>query len=265
MTRDRAESSPLVILLMRGGEFELRPDMLSAAGKRYALKDLIHARLIGDTAITVPRDAPAWPAVELTLRDRRLIVLTPSDPLDAWRMLDGIFRVAPHLRIPLPPMPDRGTWSGAASSIPGAGFRPPRNVAALDHVEPGSAEAVLAGIAHLSLFFAPLLLPLIVLIATRERRHYASRQAKQALVFQGIFALAMLMLITIWLAVAFRIIAANTEPGTTSSTPLGIVIALGVVSAFFLVTSIYVTLFAIYAAAQTFRGRPFSYPLLRRL
>jgi len=239
--------------------------VVSVAGKRYAVEQIERARLIADTSITVPRDAPAWPAVELTLRDRRRIVLTTTDPRDAWRVLEGLFQVAPRLRIPLPPVPDRGLWAGAASSVPGAGFTPPRAMTQPDAVEAGSAEAVLAGIAHLSLFFAPVLLPLIVLLATRERRLYAARQAKQALVFQGIGTVLVLVMVTIWLAFAVGLITGDGQSSPSATAPTGIIVALGILSATLVVLAIYTILFSIYAAFQTFRGHAFSYPMLGRL
>jgi uncharacterized Tic20 family protein len=261
MTRDRLDPPLLAVPLLRGGTFEIRPSEIRAADKPYALSDLASVRLISDSAIIVPPDAPPWPAVEITLRDGRLILLTPTDPQDGWIMLEELFRAAPALWIPLPPRPSRAEWRGGSSSVPGAGYAPAGIFGAPDEVEAGSTDAVLAGIAHLSLFFAPIVLPLIIWLTARERSHYAARQAKQALAFQAIYALAALVVVVAWFVIAFDIAATSTQ-GTV---PLGILIGFGVFFVLFVVLALFEILFSIYGAVQTFRGRPFSYPFLRRL
>jgi uncharacterized protein len=261
MSRDRFDPPLFVAPLLRGGTIELRPEGIIVGGKSYALSDIARVWLLSDPSIVVPPDAPVWPAVELTLRDGRRILLTPADPLDAWQMLEQLFRVAPDLRIPLPPMPGRAQWRGGSSSVPGADYAPSGIFGAPDSVESGGTEALLAGIAHLSLFFAPILLPLIIWLAARDKSYYVARQAKQALVFQAVYALAALLLVVIWLVLAVELTATSAQ----GVVPVGVLATFGVLIVLFVVLALYETIFGIYAAVRTFRGRPFSYPLLRRL
>ncbi len=261
MKREHRDAQLLNVPLLRGGTFELWPGGISVGGKTYALGDLASARLINDRSITVPADSPPWPAVQLTLRDGRLILLTPSDPLDAWQVLEALFHLVPLLRTPLPPMPGRAQWRGGSSSVPGAGGLPRGIFGAPDTVESGSTEAVLAGITHLSFFFAPIVLPLIIWLASRERSPYVARQAKQALAFQVGLSLGILAVLILWFVAAVRLAAASAQ-GNAS---LGILVALGVLFVLLVALGLFALLFSIFAAVQTFRGRPFSYPLLRRL
>jgi hypothetical protein len=61
---------------------------------------------------------------------------------------------------------------------------PPESYAA---PRPSNTDNVLAGLAHLSVFFAPVIFPLIIWIATRKSSPYTSYQGKQAFVFHLFF------------------------------------------------------------------------------
>jgi uncharacterized Tic20 family protein len=258
----------LAVPLLRGGVCELRADAVSIGSKVYRTTEIGRARLVTDPTILVPPNAPPWPAVELTLRDGRRVTLTPADPLDAWRLLEVLFTYAPVLWIGLPPMPGRGEWRGGVSSVPGAslggGVFGGAIFGAPDSAAPGSNEAVLAGIAHLSLFFAPIVLPLIIWLAAGERSLYAARQARQAFFFHLSYAAMVFLLFIGWLVVLF-VVTGHARPSRAGGSGATFAITFAVLVALLVALAIFESAWGIYGAIQGFRGRPFSYPLMSRL
>jgi uncharacterized Tic20 family protein len=134
-----------------------------------------------------------------------------------------------------------------------------------------SNEMLLAGFAHLSSFFAPLIFPLCIWLLVRDTMPYASRQGKQAFFFHLMFnaivwAAALIFFITFFFLGLFSHLAAppdgsGTLPGLLVFYPLWFFLFFGVV----LIASLGGQVFSIYAAVQTFQGKPFSYPFLKRL
>jgi uncharacterized Tic20 family protein len=118
--------------------------------------------------------------------------------------------------------------------------------------------------AHLSVLFFPLILPLIFWGAYAGRAPYAARQARQAFLFHlGILVLDALIVVALLATSAGSLIGSITSgnPGGLGIGVLAILVgglALMAITLFGLGASIY-------AAIQTFQGRPFSYPLFRRL
>ncbi|MBF6590481.1 MAG: DUF4870 domain-containing protein [Ktedonobacterales bacterium] len=254
-------AQPIFTLALYGvGTCEVWPEVLVINGKRYPLRELAHATLVEDPAILVPPDSPPWPAVHLTLRDERTITLTPADPPDAWRLLEQLYRLLPQLRVPLPPLPGERAWQGRPSR-PAYTARYGLPSAAADATASSSNEAVLAGITHLSLFFAPIILPLIIWLATRERSPYVSRQARQACFFHLFYAVLALMLVVIWLILVVATLSMRESP---SSLAFAITIAPFAVVGLLALLALYECVFAILGAIHGFQGRPFSYPLLGR-
>lgn len=257
----------LVSLPLRsGGTLELRPDRLSAPGLVSNLDDIVSATLVTDVTVPVPAGAPPWPAISLALRDGRAPVLTPADPPDAWRLLQALYALRPALNMPLPPPPGQesmpgGTTERASGAPYGAGayggaYGAPAGLS--------TTETALAGLSHLSVFFAPMILPLIVWLATRDNLPYASRQGKQAFFFHLGFAVLAFVGIVGWFILAVTAAASTSTEGRTG-------FFAGAVGAFFFILLAIIALalveaiFAVYAAIQAFQGKPFHYPLLGRI
>jgi uncharacterized Tic20 family protein len=248
--------------LYRGGECTLWPDAIAINDRRFPLEQIARASLISEASITVPRGSPPWPAAEVELRDGRRLTLIPADPLDAWHLLEQLYTIVPALRTPLPIKPGRAAWRGGYTSIPGSYAYMPSG--GEGGVPAGSSDAILAGIAHLSFFFAPILLPLGIWLLSRDRAPYAARQGRQAFFFHLAFAVVAFLLVVVWGIVLFftaGALATNADSGIIAVPAIAFFVIAGVLG----VLSVYAWVLAIYAAVQGFRGVPFSYPLLSRL
>jgi uncharacterized Tic20 family protein len=254
--------APTLTITLRGGDsLALWPDRLSIAGTSYPLAQIVWAGFVADPAGMQPA-----PAVGLRMREGAMPVFVPADPPDAWRLLDALFVRRPDLRMPPPPM---GAFAGYAPPPPpmygyGYGYGPtwpPQAVPSRNN------ETTLAGIAHLSVFFAPVILPLILWLATRESSPYASRQAKQAFFFHLGFAVLTGVVFVVGYAFFFATMfgtAGTLDPNSTDPSPVifasfsGFLVLWAVVGAASLVNII----FSIIGAVQAFQGKDFHYPLL---
>src|SRR5690348_7209173 len=125
-------------------------------------------------------------------------------------------------------------------------------------------ETVVAGIAHLSSFFAPLVVPLIIWLVTRDNMPYASRQGKQAFFFHLIMSvlgtvvgLALFFVFTATFFAAASQAGAGND-GASFAFPIWFFALFGIVGLISLVGQG----FSIYGAVQAFQGKDFSYPLL---
>jgi uncharacterized Tic20 family protein len=241
---------------LRGGEeAEIRGENLVAAGYTYALRDIVWVGLVVDPATAVP-GAPPNPAVGIQMRDGSHAALAPADPPDAWRLLGAIHEARPDLRGPVPPPP--GAQRPGMQPPSPYGYPPyaPQSAAS-------NSDNILAGLAHLSVFFAPLILPLVVWLAMRKSSPYVSRQGKQAFFFHLFFsALGFVTFIVIYVgffSFAFSFSSSDTSTAFDGFSPLllffGVYAILGVLS---LVQIVY----SIIGAVQAFQGKPFHYPLL---
>jgi hypothetical protein len=130
---------------LRTGEvMSLSPEGMMIGARRHDLATLRAAALItAPTPTPAPGAAPA-PAIWLQLQDGSDLTLIPTQPYDAWRMLEAIYVLRPDLRRPLPPAPT--SWGASASSWA---------------MQPDN-QHLLAGISHLSIFFLPFILPLVL-------------------------------------------------------------------------------------------------------
>jgi uncharacterized Tic20 family protein len=237
-----ASGAPLVRIALRGGgDLEVWADRVvagaaEAGGARtYPLRELTGA---------APGGAPdvggvTVPTIVLRGRDGIWVTYVPADPPDAQSALEAIYTMRPDLR------------AQPAGYGAGYGAQPVSY----------SGESVLAGIAHLSVFFAPLLLPLIIWLAAERGAPYASHQAKQAFFFHLAIGVLSALVAVVFIAVTIALAAGGAFAGDARGLGAGafvffvgllIVAALGVAS----------IVLAIYAAVQTFHGRPFAYPLL---
>jgi uncharacterized protein len=127
-----------------------------------------------------------------------------------------------------------------------------------------SNETLLAGISHLSVFFAPIILPLIIWLVSRQSSPYASYQAKQAFVFHLFFS-AVAFATGIGTYAIFISSIFSLGPNYPTNVPpfpfAGFFVVWGVLGLLSLVNIVY----SIVGAVHAFQGRPFHYPLLGRL
>ncbi|HEV7129268.1 MAG TPA: DUF4870 domain-containing protein [Ktedonobacterales bacterium] len=241
----RHYAGPVAAIALRGGStLGIYRDHIEAEGQAFGIQQLTRA------AMTVDPDAragqPAAPAVGIVVRNGKSAIYIPADPPDAQRALEAIYTLRPDLRSARGSRDSRGL---AVARQPGA---------VLD-----SHERIVAVCAHLSVFVAPLLLPLIFWLATRQTMAYASRQARQAFIFH--LSIVLLIALDAGLLFALALGTALWAGATDSPGPLGLgvfVVLLGGLVALGLVLAGVV--FSVIAAIQVLRGQPFSYPFLRR-
>ncbi|HEX8730999.1 MAG TPA: DUF4870 domain-containing protein, partial [Ktedonobacterales bacterium] len=243
---------------LRSGEIcALSPDTLTVGQRAVALRDIVSAGLVADTSVPVPPGMPPTPGVALALADGGTLAFTPTEQLDCWRLLQALHAAQPRLSAPLPPPPP-----GAAGPAYGAPLHygiPPVYGYSYAPTGPTESEKTLAGLCHLSVFFAPVILPLIIWLAMRRSQPYASTQAKQAFFFHlGFSILAIIGVVSIqaiFLSGAFSAAqaASTTDPIQFDLTMLPFVLAIyGALSVVGLVDAI----FSVIAAVQSFQGKP---------
>lgn len=267
---DTTQSPALSIKLRDGSDADLWPDRIAAQTGVYPLAQLSAAALVVDPAApALPNGLPA-PAVQLRLIDGRMPVFTPADPPDARRLLDAVFAYRPDLRpagFPPPPRPAYGYGPYAPPPPPGyapygQGYANPNYMPPVPH-DP-SGERTMAGIAHLSVFFAPVILPLIIWLTQRQSAPYAAKQGKQAFFWHLIFSVGVGLLWGIPYVIFFtRFVSSASSFGPDNPPdPLSF---FGPFLAFFgaaALLGLVNVVFSILGAVKGFRGEPFHYPLL---
>jgi uncharacterized Tic20 family protein len=243
--------------LRGGGVAEIRGENLVAGDQIYPVRDIAWVGLVVDPTTATPGAQPN-PAVGIQMRDGTHAALVPSDPPNAWRLLGAIHEARPDLRGPVPPPP--------GAQAPGMQPPPPYGYPPYGYAPPPSAsnsDNVLAGLAHLSVFFAPIILPLVVWLAMRNSSPYVSRQGKQAFFFHLFFTALTFVTFILLYAGFFSVVIASTSGSGTPD--------LGGFSPFLLILGFYVVIgivslveiiFSIIGAVQAFQGKPFHYPLL---
>src|SRR5215831_8230017 len=238
------------IALRGGGVAEIRGVNLVAGDQIYPVRDIAWVGLVVDPATATP-GAPPNPAVGIQMRDGTHAALAPSDSPDAWRLLGAIHEARPDLRGPIPP--PAGTRSPGAQQPPSYGYPP----YAYAPQTASNSDNVLAGLAHLSVFFAPIILPLVVWLAMRNSSPYVSRQGKQAFFFHLFFsAFTFATIILLYLGFFSFVLASTSDSGTSN---------LGGFSLFLLIIGFYAVIgilslveiiFSIIGAVQAFQGKP---------
>jgi uncharacterized Tic20 family protein len=279
-----AQSSGLSFPLRSGETCALSGDTLSVGQRTIPLSDLVAAGLVADVSVPTPPGMPPTPGVSLRLTDGSSVAFTPVEQLDCWRLLQALAAARPALATPLPPPtgaygPATGAMGGPTGYGPGyygpgyygpgyygPGYAPGYASPGFGMGGPTESEKTLAGLCHLSVFFAPVILPLIIWLAMRRTQPYASLQAKQAFWFHLSFA-ALVFIAAIGMQVYF-ITTAFATVGTAGvgADPIGIDLSLlpgifalyGVIVALGLINVV----FSIIAAIQAFQGKPYHYPLL---
>jgi len=258
---------------LRSGEAcALVGEALSVGQRQIALRDIISAGLVANTSIPVPPGMPPIPGVSLRLSDGSVVSFTPVEQLDCWRLLQALAAARPELATPLPPPPGsygpswgfaRGPTYGPGPGYP-YGYGPAYGYGA-GMMGPSGDDRTLAGICHLSVFFAPVILPLIIWLAMRRTHPFASSQAKQAFWFHLFFgAIALAAVIgfqSYFLSRMFTLFntGATPDPATVNLTLFPALMGLyGILGAAGLIDAI----FSVIGAVKAFRGQPFHYPLL---
>ena len=280
----------LSFLLRSGESCALHGETLVVGQRQIALRDIVSAGLVADTSVPVPPGMPPTPGVSLRLGDGSVLAFTPGEQLDCWRLLQALAAARPELAAPLPPpptgygAPPGHTGSGSLGAPTYSGYggygysygAPPYGyVPAYGYgygaAGPSETERTLAGICHLSVFFAPVILPLIIWLTMAKTQPYASQQAKQAfwfhLILVGISVLAFVgMEAVLWTfvfsATAITDPSAPVYPTTIGS---GVFLALLIGYGVMAVAGAINLVFSIIAAIHGFQGRPYHYPLLGRL
>lgn len=112
----------------------------------------------------------------------------------------------------------------------------------------GSDERLIAAIVHLSIFFLPIVLPLVVWVIEKDKtsKQWLAEQCKQALVYQGVLTVAG----TVLGIVASILIVATFGFGALIILPIAGIAGLIVV------------IIAILAAIKAFNGEDYKYPLV---
>lgn len=265
--------SPLVISLLGGGDVLIWPDRVTSGVEVYPLVELKRAMVVSApvTADVSMPGAGLVPALLLQLRDGRAPLFVPLDPPDASRMLAGILHLRPELgevrdaigsadHTATPPV------QSSASRDAGNGHASSRTVQ-WDGIAP--TDRVLAGLAHLSVFYMPLLLPFILWLALRGGSPYASRQAKQAFFFHlVILALVAVVIIPVWGALVIGGLTVATASDSGGMHTGGATISISSLvcgGALMIALAIALSIYGVYGAVRAFMGKPFHYLLLQRL
>ena len=135
---------------------------------------------------------------------------------------------------------------------------------------------VAAALCHASaiLFFTGMLVPLVTLLTTKDTEAKLRRQAKQALLYQGIASAAYLIvsviLFGVYMVVMLSIALLST--GQSAEADSLFLVVMAILLFFMMVFSFLMQVlgplylgFAVFAALRSLQGRDFNYPLLGRL
>jgi uncharacterized Tic20 family protein len=138
-------------------------------------------------------------------------------------------------------------------------------------MQPSEDERVLAALSHASIVanvvnLAGMIATALIWTMQRDRSPYVRAHALQALVYQGAVLLLSIVLVLFWSAcLALSLLPAAIRPDLYRASPpdsfwlalAGLLVPVGF--------GILATLYGLYGAYQTYRGRPFRYPLAGRL
>lgn len=249
MEGQRAAAGPqLVVPLREGGPLTLVEDIVSVPGVELPIFEIAWIGLAPDPGVPQLDEAPQM-GIGVRTRDSGAYYFVPEQPADGKRMLDALFALRPALRDV--PTPAGGAFSDQPrGALEGQPLTPEQPAIHALAAVPTSEERMLASLAHLSMAFLPIVLPLAFFLALRRSAPYAAEQAKQALGFQCVDAIvAVLMLLLV-----------NAVTGLTGlANEVGfLVLALaGIALLVFAVSFSWA-----HAARRAFAGEPFHYPFL---
>lgn len=133
----------------------------------------------------------------------------------------------------------------------------------------------MAGLAHLSIFFGAIIVPLILWLVNRGKAPYAAEQSKQAFFFHvALWVIEMLFIIPATIiyfasfATMFSTLPSATDPTQPPPIPVFPIAAFSVVFILYgalFVVSIVAIVFGVIGAVHAFKGEPFHYPLMGRI
>ena len=284
---DSTAATAVTIALRNGATCALRDGALTIGDATIPLSQIASAGLVADMSVPVAPGMPPFPAVALRLADGASYFLTPVEQTDATRLLQAIHAARPDLAPPGPTAPPPpyspgyGPGYGSGPSYgpppgyaPGPGYPPPGYAPPYPGyppyaMGPSESDRTLAGIAHLSVLFAPVILPLIFWLAMRESHPYASQQSKQAfwfhLILGGISFVAGITLYFAFLSTLFATTSSFDPTSTTPPDPTSALASFGILLLFYVVIGVvglFDIIFSIIGAVKGFQGKPFHYPLL---
>jgi uncharacterized Tic20 family protein len=265
--------SPLSVRLRDGGDVCIWPDRVTSGTEMYPVAEVSRAAVVL-APVTANLDVPGAglvPALLLQLRDGRAPLIVPSDPSDASRMLASILNLRPelsterdagqHTKQPVISPVSSLISQDAANGYASRQIVPQEGIAAIDRI--------LAGFAHLSMFYMPLLVPLILWLALGGGSPYASRQAKQAFFFHAlVLALVAVVIIPLWVVLVIGGGTFATTPNSDRLHANGAILSLSSLicgGVLMIVLAVALSIYGVYGSVQAFMGNPFHYPLLRRL
>jgi uncharacterized protein len=282
--------TPLIVALRDGGSLIVWEDRLEASGSTYPLAVLAWVGIVNDAA--APPGTAAAPAVGWRLVNGQQLSATPTDSPQVWQALEAIFSRRPDLRTQLPPQPATAQPEAVAppphpssvQSAPaqpeGASATPPET-----YVPPSSGaygpsagapyeyapypsqsmsnESVMAGIAHLSIFFGALIVPLVLWLVNRGKSPYAAQQSKQAFFFHVAVVVTECVIFVGGFALLFGVLSTVYTANTNA---LSAVFAVLIVIWYLVIFGILITaiVFGVIGAVKAFQGQPFHYPLMAR-
>lgn len=255
----------LAIMLRNGAICELRDGWLFIAGTAVPLASVASAAMVADTSVPVPPGMPPAPALSLRMADGGQYFLTPAEPVDATKLLVAIHAARPELA-----MGGQPGYAPQPTYAPGPGYAPaPQPYGAPHPSGLSDTDRNLAGLAHLSVLFAPVILPLIFWLMLRQSHPYASKQSKQAFWFHlaiGVITFVVFgSLYAVFLAAVFSNAATlnpAADPTSIPGFPVAGFVALGIMYLVLFIVGIFNLVFSVIGAVKSFQGKPFHYPLL---
>jgi len=253
------------IELRSGGALSVWPDQLEVAGASYPLAEIAWAGLVNDPA--APQGAQALPAVAWRMANGQYASATPVDPPHAWQILEALYAQRPDLRTPLPPpapsVAQPGGWGppppqyGYPPAYAGPGYALPKS---------NDNQTVMAGLAHLSIFFGAPWVALVLWLVNRGKAPYAAQQSKQAFFFQvGLFVVEMAILIPGYIIVFTSMFALTPSGNVPYPSMAGFFGGFFIVWGVLFAIQIVAIVFSIIGAVKAFKGEPFHYPLMGRV
>jgi uncharacterized Tic20 family protein len=283
MIHEPGAGTPFTVALRDGGSLTVWQDRLEASGSSYPLADLGWAGIVNDPA--APPGAAPTPAVGWRLANGQQLAATPTEPPHAWQAVEAIFSQRPDLRTPLPPQPAQQVgyapspqsapaqpegWSATppgAYALPASGAYGPNASAPYGYAssppQSNNNETVMAGIAHLSIFFGALIVPLILWLINRGKSPYAAQQSKQAFLFHVAVVVTELVIVVGGFALFFGVLSTIY---TSNTNALSAVFAVLIIIWYLVIFGIQITavVFGIIGAVKAFQGQPFHYPMMAR-
>ena len=229
----------LTVQLGSGNSLEVWDDHAVAAGHSYPFDDWFGARLVPDPRAPLTVEPPL--AVSLLSHDARWATYVPPVESDAVRVIAAIREACQRLGIEPIGIDDAVHAPKAPTPVAAQAVSPS---SAPEERTFNAVEAVLLAIVHLSVFFFPVALPVIVWRILSRSGPGVAIQAKEAAEFQGVLYMIALptVVYTARLAAAYGL-----QPAALLGfVALAMLLALAVACSFA-------------AARQAMRGRAFSY------